>query len=93
MHFMHLFDGDASPGDYTNGYTTFTPGVVNYNAGYTAQQPLGTLGTISLNGLTGYTTMSTSQAGDYVVGIKVTEIDKKRGKPSVLCTENINFLL
>ena len=74
--FYAPFDGNAAPNDYTLGYTTFTPNVVNYNAGYTAQQPLGTLGTISLNGLTGYTTMSASQAGDYVVGIKVTEIDK-----------------
>lgn len=77
--FYAPFDGDATPNDYTGGYNTFIPGLVTYNAGFSAQQPLGTAGTISLNGLTGYTTMSAPKitgVGDYVVGIKVTEIDK-----------------
>jgi len=74
--FYSPFDGLASPGDYTGGYATaFPSSLAPYRTGFSAQQPLGG-GTISINGLTGFTTMNTTVAGDYVVGIKVIEIDK-----------------
>ncbi len=73
------FDGLAQNGNYNGGYATFPPSNVNYRTTpdvYTAQKPLGNGGNISLNGLTGYTTMRSNVSGIYVVGVKVTEIDK-----------------
>lgn len=72
------FDGRAQNGDYSGSYPTFPPAEVNYrDTNFTAQKPMGLNGTLNLDGLTGFTTMSANISGDYVVGIKVTEIDKR----------------
>ncbi len=72
------WDGNAQNGDYTGAYTTFPPSTVGYRrADFTEFKPMGNNGTLNLNGLTGFTTMSANIAGDYVVGIKVNEIDER----------------
>ncbi|UTW60984.1 hypothetical protein KFE98_13240 [bacterium SCSIO 12741] len=78
--FYEPFDGESGgpnpPGPYTGAYAAWPPAPVNYQTGFSLNQPFGNGGFASVNGLTGFTTLYSPITGTFVVGVEVKEIDQ-----------------
>ncbi len=68
------------------GATYVNPTGVTYAAGYNATQPFGSGGIATIDALTGQTTYMVPVAGDYVVGVQVSEFRNINGTDVLLST-------